>query len=158
MGTDLLGRDMLSRVIYGGRVSISMGLLVQLAALAGGSAVGRLGGVTTAVQADLVVTRLVDFMMAFPSLLLALLFLVTLGPGYNNVLFAMAVVAWPLVCRLVRGQFFSLRESEFVLAAAGGWRQRPAHHFSTYLAQLPCRPSSLPSRWVFRPRSSGRLG
>jgi ABC-type dipeptide/oligopeptide/nickel transport system permease subunit len=107
---------MLSRVIYGGRASISIGVLVQLAALAVGVPLGAWGGYYGG-KADLIVTRLVDFIMAFPSLLLALLLLVTLGPGYNNVLFAMAVVAWPLVCRLVRGQFLSLRESEYVLAA-----------------------------------------
>ncbi len=116
MGTDLLGRDLLSRIIYGGRISISIGLLVQVTALLIGLPLGAIAGYYGGVI-DWVVTRLIDFFMAFPSLLLAILIMVALGPGYSNVLFAMAVVTWPPICRLVRGQFLSLRERDYVLAA-----------------------------------------
>ncbi len=116
MGTDLLGRDVLSRVIYGGRISITIGVLVQLAAILIGLPLGAWAGYAGG-KVDLIIMRLVDFMMAFPSLLLALLLLVKTGPGYGNVLLALAVVGWPLMCRVVRGQFLSLRESDFVLAA-----------------------------------------
>lgn len=116
MGTDLLGRDLLSRIIYGGRISISIGLLVQVTALLIGLPLGAIAGYYGGFI-DWVVTRLIDFFMAFPSLLLAILIMVALGPGYSNVLFAMAVVTWPPICRLVRGQFLSLRERDYVLAA-----------------------------------------
>jgi ABC-type dipeptide/oligopeptide/nickel transport system permease subunit len=116
MGTDELGRDVLSRVIYGGRVSISIGVIVQLTAvligLPLGAAAGYYGG-----WIDYVVTRLIDVFMAFPSLMMAIFLMVVVGPGYGNVLFAMILVAWPFVCRLVRSQFLQFRESEFVLAA-----------------------------------------
>lgn len=116
MGTDLLGRDLLSRVMYGGRVSISISVLVQLAALVIGLPLGAWAGYYGG-RVDYFVTRAVELMMAFPSLILAILIMVTLGPGYLNILFAMAIVAWPAITRLVRGQFFTLREREFVLAA-----------------------------------------
>ena len=116
MGTDLLGRDVFSRVIYGGRISISLAVLVQLAAVSIGMPLGAWAGFKGG-KTDQVVMRVVDFMMAIPSLLLALLLLVALGPGYSNVLFALIVVSWPLICRLVRAQVLSLRESEFVVAA-----------------------------------------
>ena len=66
---------------------------------------------------DLAITRLVEFFMAFPSMLLAILIMVSLGPGYSNVLLAMAIVSWPPIARLVRGQFLSLREREYIIAA-----------------------------------------
>lgn len=116
MGADNLGRDLLSRVIHGGRISISIGVLVQMFALLIGLPLGAWAGYYGG-KVDYTVMRLVDGMMAFPSLLLAILVMVTLGPGYTNVLFAMAIVAWPPICRLVRGQFFSLRQREFVIAA-----------------------------------------
>ena len=116
MGTDLLGRDMLSRIMYGGLISISIGLLVQASALMIGLPLGAVAGYYGG-YVDLAVTRLVDFFMAFPSLMLAILIMVALGPGYSNVFIAMAVVAWPPICRLVRGQFLSLRQRDYVLAA-----------------------------------------
>ena len=105
MGTDLLGRDVFSRVIYGGRISISPGGLVQLAAVSIGMPLGAWAGFKGGGKADQIVMRVVDFMMAFPSLLLALLLLVALGPGYSNVLFALIVVSWPFICRLVTARF-----------------------------------------------------
>lgn len=116
MGTDDLGRDIFSRVIYGGRISISISLLVQFFALLVGLPLGAWAGYYGG-KTDFVIMRLVDATMAFPSLLLAILIMVKMGPGFYNVLIAMAIVAWPSITRLVRGQFLSLRESEFVLAA-----------------------------------------
>ena len=116
MGTDSLGRDIFSRVIYGGRISISISVLVQLFALLIGLPLGAWAGYYGG-TVDFIVMRLVDATMAFPSLLLAILIMVKMGPGYYNVLIAMAIVAWPSITRLVRGQFLSLREREFVMAA-----------------------------------------
>jgi ABC-type dipeptide/oligopeptide/nickel transport system permease subunit len=116
MGTDELGRDVLSRVIYGGRVSISIGVIVQLTAVLIGLPLGALAGYYGG-WIDYLVTRLIDVFMAFPSLMMAIFLMVVVGPGYGNVLFAMILVAWPFICRLVRSQFLQFRESEFVLAA-----------------------------------------
>lgn len=116
MGTDLLGRDQLSRILYGGQISISIGFLVQLSALLIGLPLGAWGGYKGG-KADFIVTRLIDAFMAFPSLLFAILIMVVLGPGYLNVFLAMIIVSWPPVCRLVRGQFLTLREREYVIAA-----------------------------------------
>jgi oligopeptide transport system permease protein len=116
MGTDPLGRDMLTRVIYGGQISLSIGVLVQLIAVLVGLPLGAWAGYSGG-MVDYIAMRLVDAMMAFPSLILAILIMVTFGPGYLNVLLAMAIVGWPSLTRLVRGQFLNLREQEFVLAA-----------------------------------------
>ncbi len=116
LGTDSLGRDILSRVFYGGRVSVSIGVLVQLFALIVGIPLGALAGYYGG-KVDFLIMRLVDTTMAFPSMLLAILVMVKMGPGYMNVLLAMAIISWPPVTRLVRSQFLSLRQSEFVQAA-----------------------------------------
>jgi ABC-type dipeptide/oligopeptide/nickel transport system permease subunit len=116
MGTDTLGRDLLSRVIYGGRISLSIGVLVQLFALLVGLPLGAWAGYYGG-TVDNLIMRLVDGMMAFPSTLLAILIMVTLGPGYLNVLLAMVVVGWPSITRLVRGQFLNIRDQEYVLAS-----------------------------------------
>ena len=116
MGTDDLGRDVLSRVVYGGRISLSLGILVQIASLLIGLPLGALAGFYGG-KIDYVVTRLIDIFMAFPSLMLAIIVMVVVGPGYNNVFFSMVLVTWPTIARIVRGQFMKLRESEFAVAA-----------------------------------------
>jgi ABC-type dipeptide/oligopeptide/nickel transport system permease subunit len=116
MGTDDLGRDVLSRVLYGGRVSISIGVQVQVLALLIGAPLGVLAAYFGG-WVDFAITRLIDVMMGFPSLMLAIVLMVVLGPGYTNVLFTMVIVAWPFVCRLVRARVLQLREAEFVTAA-----------------------------------------
>ena len=116
MGTDELGRDILSRVIYGGRPSISLGIIVQLTAVLIGMPLGALAGYYGG-KLDYIVTRMIDLFYAFPSLLMVILLMVVFGPGYFNVLYAIIIVSWPIIARLVRGQFLQLREAEFVLAA-----------------------------------------
>jgi oligopeptide transport system permease protein len=116
MGTDLIGRDSLSRVMYGARISISVGLLVQAWALACGMTLGSVAGYYGG-AVDYFIMRLVDVMMAFPGILLVILIMVMLGPGLSNVLIALGATAWLPICRLTRAALLSLREQEFVVAA-----------------------------------------
>lgn len=116
MGTDIIGRDLFSRIIYGSRVSISVGLLVQLVALLVGLPLGCLAGYYGG-RIDYVIMRCVDALMAFPQMLIVMLIMIVLGPGLGNVLIALGLVSWLPICRLMRAQGLSLREQEFITAA-----------------------------------------
>jgi ABC-type dipeptide/oligopeptide/nickel transport system permease subunit len=116
LGTDDLGRDILSRLIFGARLSLQIGLIaVALAVAVGvplGLTVGYLGG-----RLDGIVMRFVDGLMALPSLVLALLITAVLGSGLQNAMIAIAVVATPTYTRLMRGQVLSEKQNDYVLAA-----------------------------------------
>jgi peptide/nickel transport system permease protein len=115
-GTDDAGRDVLSRVIYGAQVSLSVGLIaVGIGAVIGisvGTAAGYLGGAF-----DLVAMRIIDALLAFPALLLAIAITAALGPDLRNAMIAIGVVAIPAFTRLSRGQVLATRNREFVEAA-----------------------------------------
>ncbi|HIF62821.1 MAG TPA: ABC transporter permease [Deltaproteobacteria bacterium] len=116
LGRDRLGRDQLSRVLYGARVSLGIGLgTVTLSLVLGvllGCAAGYLGG-----PVDFLIMRLVDVLLAFPGLLLAIALAAVLGPGAGNVVLALGLTAWTSYARLARGEVLSLRRREHVLAA-----------------------------------------
>lgn len=116
LGTDELGRDILSRIIYGARVSLSVGFIaVGVAATIGGTLgliAGFVGGRT-----DSVIMRLMDVILAFPAILLALAISAALGASVFNVMLAIGFVYIPRFARLVRGQMLSLRESDYATAA-----------------------------------------
>ncbi len=116
LGTDALGRDILSRVLYGARISIPVGMgAVILAALLGtlvGGVAGFVGGV-----ADEAMMRATDLMLAFPTVILALVITAALGAGIRNAVIAIMIAWWPTYARLVRGLVLSVREREYVQAA-----------------------------------------
>ncbi len=117
LGTDQVGRDMLSRMIYGARTSLIVGFAVQGLAFGIGIPLGALAGLRAGGWADFVVIRLVEVMSAFPSFLFALFILSVIGGGLFNVIFAIGITSWIDVTRLTRAQLLTLREREFVQAA-----------------------------------------
>ena len=116
LGTDHLGRDMLSRVIYGGRVSLSSGLLIVLVSLAVGLPIGMIAGYAGGWW-DEALMRLTDVFLAFPALLLAVLMAAALGPGLLNAVLAVAVTWWPWYARMARAEVLTLRSQPYVEAA-----------------------------------------
>lgn len=115
MGTDQLGRDMLSRVLYGARQSIYIGVLASLLANLIGTVLGAVAGYLGG-KFDTIVLRISELVMTFPQLILVLIAVSLLGQGINNVILIFAVTGWMTTFRLVRGEFFSLREEAFVEA------------------------------------------
>lgn len=116
LGTDDLGRDVLSRVIWGARVSLSVGLIAVAIGLFAGLTLGLLSGYVGGLL-DLVLMRLIDALLAFPALVLAIAITAALGPQIQNAMIAIGIVAIPIYTRLARGQVLALRNQEFVIAA-----------------------------------------
>jgi len=116
LGTDDLGRDVLSRLLYGARISLAVAITVELVELLFGVTLGLLAGYRGG-WVDNAIMRLADMMFAFPDILLAILITGVLGPSIQNVFLALALVGWPQMVRLVRGQALGIRELEYVQCA-----------------------------------------
>jgi peptide/nickel transport system permease protein len=116
-GTDDLGRDILSRVIYGSQISVKIGIVAEGAGLIIGTFLGLMTGYYGGSLFDSIVMRIVDILMAFPLLIIAIALIGVLGSSETNLIIALALVIWPFVTRLVRSQALALREAEYVTAA-----------------------------------------
>ena len=116
LGTDEIGRDYLSRLIFGARTSMTVGITIQLIALLIGVPLGGLAGYMGG-KVDFVITRLIDIMTAFPGLIFAILVISLFGGGIWKVIFALSITSWIGIARLTRAQVLSLREKEYVEAA-----------------------------------------
>ena len=116
LGRDELGRDILSRLIYGARVSVGVGLSVVLLAGSVGTLIGAVSGFVGG-RTDALLMRVTDVFLAFPGILLAIALVAVLGPALRHVVLALVVIGWVGYARLVRGQVLQIKQQEFVLAA-----------------------------------------
>lgn len=116
LGTDELGRDILSRILYGARTSLAVGIGAAVVATLIGTTIGLAGGYTRG-RVDLVVVQAIDLFIALPGLVLALIITAMVGATIPNLMLVLGFVMWPTVARLVRGQVLAIREAVFVEAA-----------------------------------------
>jgi peptide/nickel transport system permease protein len=139
LGTDDLGRDILSRVIWGGRISLIVGFAAVLFSMALGTFIGLWTGFYGG-KLDSIAMRLIDILMAFPAILLAIAIVAALGPGLEHAMLAVAIVGIPYYTRIVRGSVLALREREYMIAAqalgSNDWRMISAHLFPNTLPPL----------------------
>ncbi len=116
LGTDQVGRDILTRIIYGGRISLAIGALAVLVSAFFGIILGLIAGYMGKV-ADAIISTLVNIMLTFPFVLLALAVIAVLGSGFSKLVIVLAITGWPLYTRVVRAETMNLKEREFILAA-----------------------------------------
>jgi peptide/nickel transport system permease protein len=116
LGTDASGRDVLSRLIHGARASLSIGFVSVAIYVVIGTLLGAIAGYRRGLT-DGVIMRATDTVMAFPALIIIIAVVPVLGPSIFNIMLVIGLLGWPIVARLVRGEFLSLREREFVMAA-----------------------------------------
>ena len=151
LGTDELGRDVLSRIIFGARISLTIGLVPTLISMAIGTVLGMYAGFYGG-KVDFIIMRLADVMLAFPSLLLAMVVMYTMGGGLINIFIALSLVNWAGTARIVRSHPFFKRKG-----VCGGspqhWCEEVGHHVPAHSAEL----HPVPDRAVYLKYSVSNL-
>jgi peptide/nickel transport system permease protein len=139
LGTDKFGRDVLSRIIHGARVSLSVSLIAIFITAFLGTGLGILAGYVGG-RIDALIMRIVDMALSFPGLLLAMLLAVAIGPGFWTVVFALSILGWAGYARMIRGEALRISQSDFVAQArvigATPWRIMSRHIFPNIVNSL----------------------
>lgn len=160
-GTDELGRDILSRILYGGRVTLGMVIAVVVLVAPIGLAIGCIAGYFGGIV-DTVLMRVTDVFLAFPRLILALAFVAALKPGVESAILAVALTAWPPYARLARAETMTVRGSDFVaayrLTGASAWRIIARHIAPLCVPSLIVRITLDMSSIIITAASLGFLG
>jgi peptide/nickel transport system permease protein len=161
LGQDRLGRDIYSRIVYGGRISLAVGFITVFISSIVGTLVGAFAGYAGG-KIDEVTMRIVDIFLAFPGILLAIAIMAVTGPGFGNVLLALSLMGWTGFARLVRGQVISLKEREYVIAAksigAGDMRIVLRHLLPNLVAPLTVEATFAVASAILAEAGLGFLG